>query len=178
MNNLISAILPWIGTAVGGPLGGMALSFIGDKLGLSDKTKEGLETFIKGATPEDLMKAKSADQEFQLKMAELGFHQTYDIEKLNVDDRMNARDREVKTGDNTTRILALSYTLGYFTILAFVFFSKIPPENANVLNTLLGVLSTVQVGIINYYFGSSKGSADKTEMLNNAVVTRTTVSTS
>jgi hypothetical protein len=33
---IIKDILPWLGTALGGPLGGIAAGFIGDKLGLKE----------------------------------------------------------------------------------------------------------------------------------------------
>ena len=63
---IIKTVAPWIGTALGGPLGGMAVTAAANALGLSDKTTEGLKTALSGATPEQLLALKEADQAFQL----------------------------------------------------------------------------------------------------------------
>jgi hypothetical protein len=169
MNDFVKTILPWIGTAVAGPLGGMAVKFFADKLGVPAEKAEDLSNWLKGASPEDLLKAKQADQAFELEMKKLGFQEIYQMEELIVRDRMSARDREAKTGDQTTRQLAICYTVGYFVLLMFAFFVKFPEANTEILSALLGILSAAQIGIINYYFGSSKGSADKTDSLMAAV---------
>ncbi len=165
MNDFVKTILPWIGTAVAGPLGGMAVKFFADKLGVPEEKANDIAGWLKGATPEDLLKAKTADQDFALEMEKLGFRKLYDLEALAVQDRVSARDREVKTGDKTTQRLASLYSVGYFTLLGFCMFFKFPEENADVVNALLGMLSAAQLSIIQYYFGSSKGSGDKNEAL-------------
>lgn len=165
MPDLIKAILPWIGTAVAGPLGGMAVRFFADKIGVPAEKAADIENWLKGASPDDLLKAKQADQEFQVRMRELGFKEVYDLEALAVQDRVSAREREAKTGDKTTSRLASLYSVGYFLLLGFSMFWKFPEDNADVVNALLGMLSAAQLSIVQYYFGSSKGSTDKTETL-------------
>ncbi len=165
MNDLLKAVLPWIGTAVAGPLGGMAVKFFADKIGVPAEKAQDIESWLRGATAEDLLKAQIADQEFQLKMEELGFRKIYDLEQLAVQDRMSARDREVKTGDNTNKVLAITYSIGYFALLGFACFKGFPEANKEILNALLGILSAAQLQIMNYYFGSSKSSNDKTEVM-------------
>lgn len=159
--SLLATILPWLFTALKTPLAKTAIDHVASSLGLEAKTVDSINGFLSGATPEQLVAAKNADQSFQLEMAKLGFKQVYDLEALQVQDRESARDREIKTGDNTTRILAGLYTVGYFSILIIAIFYKFPPENQDALNTLFGMLSAAQLSIVQYYFGSSKGSADK-----------------
>lgn len=171
-SNFLKAILPVIGTAVAGPLGGMAVKFFADKIGVPAEKVADIEQWLKGATPDEILKAKEADQDFQFKMAELGFKDKYAIEQLVVDDRKNARQREISVGDNTTRILAGLYTLGYFGILLVAIFYEFPTENRDVLNALLGALTSIQLTIISYYFGSSRGSSEKTEILNAAIAAK------
>lgn len=166
---LITTLLPWLFSALKTPLAQTAIDHVAEKLGLSEKTTESINSFLTGATPEQLLAAKTADQSFQIEMKKLGITEIYQLEQLQVQDRQSARDREVKTGDNTTRILAGLYTIGYFTILVIAIFYEFPVENKEVLNALFGMLSAAQLSIINYYFGSSKGSSDKTEALNTAV---------
>lgn len=48
-NALIKTVAPWIGTALAGPLGGMAVTAAADALGLSDKTVDSVKQAITGA---------------------------------------------------------------------------------------------------------------------------------
>jgi hypothetical protein len=81
--DLVKSILPFIGTALGGPLGGAAASFIGDKLGLPAATVDTVKSVLAGMPPEKLAELKEHDQDFQLKMATLGYDSAYKIEQLN-----------------------------------------------------------------------------------------------
>lgn len=57
--------------------------------------------------------------------------------------------------------MALVYTAGFFGILVAMMVGGYSIESKE----LLGVLTAAQIAIIQYYFGSSKGSADKNGML-------------
>lgn len=54
---------------------------------------------------------------------------------------------------------------------AFIFivlFKEIPKENVRLIDTIMGfLLGTIIATIINFFFGSSKGSSDKTKLLGN-----------
>lgn len=60
-------------------------------------------------------------------------------------------------------------TLGIFSIIAFLVFKPIPEANNELLYMLLGILAAKFSDVVSYFFGSSKGSADKTELLKNPV---------
>ncbi len=70
--------------------------------------------------------------------------------------------------------LVFLYALSALVILCFVsiifamIFHLVPESNSSLLNVLLGSFATMTVQIVNYFFGSSKGSSDKTEMLYNS----------
>lgn len=166
--NLISSVAPFLGTALGGPLGGMAVSALGDALGLSDKSESAIKQALSGVTPEQMLAVKNADQAFQIKMQELGFANLKDMEQIAESDRDSARKREVDVKDNTPKILAYFITLGFFSILAFMLFNEVPVGSKDVLNILLGSLGTAWIAIVSYYFGSSNGSARTTELLSKA----------
>lgn len=170
--NIVSTISPWIGTALGGPLGGMAVSAVADALGLSDKTEGAIKQALSGATPEQMLALKKADQEFSLRMKELGFANLKDMEQIAVNDRDSARKREMTVKDNTPKILAYAMTIGFFSILTFMLFKAVPLESRDLLNIMLGMLGTSFVSVISYYFGSTAGSSEKTKML--AAVTQQT----
>jgi len=67
--------------------------------------------------------------------------------------------------DQTPKTLAYIYTAGFFFLSMYVMMYGVAPESKDLVNTLVGILSAGQVGIMSYYFGSSSGSARKTEMM-------------
>ncbi len=72
--------------------------------------------------------------------------------------------------NKTQAILAGVWSVFAMIYLAGVSFTEIPASNENVVNTILGVIiGGVISTIMNYSFGSSQGSADKTKLLNGSL---------
>jgi len=68
----VKAIAPMIGTAIGGPFGGMASAAITSVLGISpDSTDDQISEAIKTASPEQLVALRKAEKGFKIKMKEL-----------------------------------------------------------------------------------------------------------
>lgn len=82
--DVIKTALPFIGTALGGPLGGMAADFVGSKLGIPASSVDTVKAILGGMPPEKLVEMKQIELEFQLKMATLGFDSTSKLDELNV----------------------------------------------------------------------------------------------
>lgn len=62
--------------------------------------------------------------------------------------------------------LTITYAFMYLTMLLFV---GIPPENKEVVNILSGPLILSSTGFVySYFFGSTKGSAEKTDIIANS----------
>ena len=164
--SLVKTVAPWIGTALGGPLGGMAVEAIAGALGLSDKTQDAVKQALSGATPEQMLALKTADQAFSVAMQKLGFEHLQALELAAAGDRASAREREIKTGDSTTpKVLAILITLGFFGVLLCLVFSWVPTDGKPVVMMMLGALATGFGTVMNYYFGSSAGSAAKNDIL-------------
>lgn len=157
---VVKAVAPVLGTALGGPLGAMALAQVSNAvLGKPDGSEDEIATALQ--SPDALVKLKEADHAFKAKMAELGVN----LEKIAAEDRASARQREVQTQDPTTRRLAYLYTAGYFGALWSVWQYGMPAEMKDILIGLLGVLTAAQAAIMQYYFGSSAGSSSKNSIL-------------
>lgn len=158
----LKTVLPTIATALGGPLAGVAVNFVADKLGIEEKTADSIKAAISGATPEQLVQMKQIDAELEKYFAGLDIQ----LEQIAAADRSSARDREAKTGDSTTpRLLALIITVGFFGVLGFLLTKGKPEQGGDALLVMLGALGGAWASVVAYYFGSTKGSADKTALL-------------
>ena len=159
--SFLKAAIPTIASALGGPFAGLAAGFIASKLGLEDKTVDSISGLISGASPEDMVKIKEIDADLKKYFAGLGLKET----ELENADRNSARQREMTVQDWTPRILSYLITLGFFGVVAYLIRYGKPEFGSDVLLVLVGSLGTAWTGIISYYFGSSKGSEEKTRLL-------------
>jgi hypothetical protein len=164
----ISKVAPWLGAALGGPLGGAAGKLIASALG-GDATKatpDDLAKLVQNVTPEQLLALKQADQQFQLQLEQLHINEVKDLEALAVQDRSSARDREVKTGDSwTPRILAAVVVLGWLGAQGFLLRHVVDPAMRDIIMRMLGTLDAAITMVLSYYFGSSSSSRDKDQLL-------------
>lgn len=167
---VLGKVAPTIAAAAGGPLAGSAVTAIEGVFGLkpegdATKRQDAAAAAIAGASPEQLLNLKKADADFQSRMAELGFENAAELEKLAGEDRANARNREMNVKDFTPRVLAIAITFGFFALLGYMAGFQVPAESKDLLNVMVGTLGTAWVAIVTYYFGSSAGSDAKTQLL-------------
>ena len=146
--NIIGAVAPTLGTAIGGPMGGMAANMIADVLGVPNDQKS-IETAIQNATPEQMLELKKAEQAFEVQMKELDV----DVFELEVADKQNARS--IFSKDWTARIIGLFTIAGF---LGYIFLVTLQPPEQNseaLINLVLGYLGGLASAIISFYFGAS-----------------------
>ncbi len=170
VTSIVTKLAPMIATGLGGPLAGGAVAALEAAFGLNTEgtttdKQNALVAAISGATPDQLLAIKKADNDYAVQMATLGFKNVADLEQLAANDRDSARKREIEVKDNTPKVLAYSLTIGFFLVLGFMLFANVPTGSRDLLNILLGMLATSFSGVIAYYFGSSAGSAEKTKLL-------------
>jgi hypothetical protein len=169
MGDFLKKILPYIGAAATGnvpALIGLAAQQVGHALGTKiNPDLNAITAAVAGATPEQLAKLKEQDQQFQLQVQAMGFKNAEELEKIAAEDRSSARAREIAIRDAIPSQLAWVMTIGLFSLLGLLVFKPIPVANNELLYVLLGSLATSQAAIIGYYFGSSSGSAAKTELM-------------
>ena len=148
IKNIVGAVAPTIGSAMGGPLGGMAMNKIADVLGVPNDQKS-IQQAIQNATPEQMLELKKAEQEFEIQMEELGVK----VFELETQDKQYARGMFSK--DWTARIIGL-FTIGGF--LGYIFLVTLQPPEQNseaLINLVLGYLGGLASAIISFYFGAS-----------------------
>lgn len=162
---LIGTVAPWIGTALGSPLGGMAISAVADALGLSDKTEASIKQALSGVTPEQMLALKNADQAFSLKMQELGYNHITDLEAIAAGDRKDARDMQKITRSIVPAMLSVVVTIGYFIILVGMMMGWLKVSDSQALLLMLGSLGTAWGMVMAFWFGTTHDSGRKTEML-------------
>jgi hypothetical protein len=160
MNDILAGLLknvaPGLATVVAGPLGGMAVKAIAEKLGVED-------------TVEAVTQAVQADPEAALKLAEIDLKQF----EAEVKDRDGARAMQIVAlqqddwfAKNFIYIFTSVWSIFAMAYFTFVTFGTVPEGGVRMADTILGVLiGTVLTGFFNFFFGSSKSSKDKTEAL-------------
>ncbi|MCF8483314.1 MAG: hypothetical protein K9H25_23060 [Rhodospirillum sp.] len=164
--DVLRSVAPVLGTAVGGPFGGMAARAItGALLGEESDDEGDAAAAIRGATPEQLLALKKADLDFAAQMKAL----EVDLEKVGAADRADARAMATATGTRMPGMIAAVALTGFFAILSALIFVPIPTAAERPLDIMLGVLGTLITQIAAYYYGSSKGSADKASTIDKLV---------
>lgn len=64
-------------------------------------------------------------------------------------------------------VLGALITVGFFALLVLLLFKPIPENNNEVLYLAIGSLLSSFSMVVGYFYGSSAGSAQKTELMNN-----------
>lgn len=171
--SIVKTVAPAIGTALGGPLGGMATMAIAEVIlpaeevqqlkNSPSKLDKAVEQAVISGSPETLQAIQEANHKFEERMAELGV----DLEKIHAEDRDSARKRQAETGDMTPAILAYLYLVGFFGVVVALFMcgDDLGERTVGILQFLLGALLTCVTGSKDYYFGSSSSSAQKNVLL-------------
>jgi hypothetical protein len=162
---ILKTVAPWIGTAVAGPLGGMAVTAAANALGLSDKTTDALKTALSGATPEQMLALKKADQDFAVQMQALGYKQVTDLEAIAAGDRKDARAMQVATHSKVPAVLSVIVTTGFLGLLTGMMLGVLKAEDNQAMLIMLGALGVAFGQVMNYWLGSTRDSSRKTELL-------------
>tara|TARA_R110002110_G_scaffold112383_1_gene279489 strand:+ start:1553 stop:2044 length:492 start_codon:yes stop_codon:yes gene_type:complete len=151
VKGIIGAVAPTIGTALGGPMGGMAAKMVSEVLGVDNDPKK-IEQAIQAATPEQLAELKKIDKDFDIKMKELDV----DLYALETKDIQDARGKFSK--DWTARIIGVTVVGGF---MGYIFLVTLQPPEQNseaLINLVLGYLGGLASAIISFYFGASNTS--------------------
>lgn len=158
--SIVKSIAPTIGTALGGPFAGVATKFLAEKLlGDTEASSEKVEEFFTTVSPEKLVELKKLESEFKARMRELDI----DVFALETKDRDSARQL-FKINIWPQIILSAMFIGGYFFVLYGLLDGEITIKDAikDTALLLIGLLTREVPTIMQFWFGSSMGSKEKT----------------
>jgi hypothetical protein len=159
--NILKSIAPTLATAVAGPLGGVAVTALANKFGVSDSI-------------DAVAKAIAGDPQAAQKLQELEL----EYAKLDAQDRDSARKAyaTVATSENATKleklvvpVLALGVVGLAFGLIGILMFVDTPNDQQQLVIFALGFITSAAGQVLSFYFGSSQGSKDKTENMKGMV---------
>jgi hypothetical protein len=160
---LLGKVAPWLAAAAGGPatLAAQAIKTAAQALGASSETISGVSEALAGATPESLAALSVADQDFQIRMKALGLSNLQAMEGLATADRANARQMNIDMPSKMPALLSCALLLLICMTILLLAFASIPDGNKDILFSLVGALLVAFTGSNNFWFGTTRGSADK-----------------
>jgi membrane protein required for beta-lactamase induction len=154
--NLLKGIAPAVATAVGGPLGGLAVTALADKFGVADDVKA-VATAIAG------------DPQAAQKLAELDLRQ-FEMENEDRDSARHMQETALTQDDKFAKHFiywfAWFWSVGSMAYFFAITFGQVPASGKDFGNIILGfLLGTAVATIISFFYGSSKSSKDKTDAM-------------
>jgi hypothetical protein len=174
---LVGGIAPVLGTALGGPLAGQAISMLGQALGLGGDASE---TTVAAAVSsgrlsgEQVVAMQQAEQDFKVKMEGL----RVDVLKINqaaegalIADTADAR--HTFGGNENVFVLGVCILVTFALLMGAVLtgcfllmtgFFQVDPNVAAIcsglIGTVVGYVAANAQQVVSYFYGSSKGSKD------------------
>lgn len=160
--DIVRTVAPGLATALGGPLAGVAVKALGDKLlGKPDASEEEVGIAVQALAPADYVKLREAEQQFAIDMKRVDI----DIFKLEVDDRTSARGNRGWAVWAPQIALAILYH-GIFSFVFYLLFFRANTEFSDfqkaALTQLMGALSAGLTMILSFYFGGMYKAAEST----------------
>jgi hypothetical protein len=162
--DIIGSVAPVLGTALGGPLGGLVASIAGRVLLGDDKaTPETVKDYIlANQSPDTFAKLKQIEADVKLKLAEL----EVDLERIAVDDRKDSRKRASEMNDRSPVWIGVIILIVWGGINFFLLTTdKSPVIAPELVGRILGMVDSATLAFLYWLYGSSKGSLLKTSML-------------
>lgn len=161
LKRALASAAPSLAHALGGPLAGAAVSQLSRAVfGAPGADEDALLDAV--TSGEHRVALRKADLEFQ--KAVLGAR--IESQRIAAADRANARARQIATDDWTASALGALILLGFFIVLGAMVTQRLPEGAETEFSIMLGALATMTAAVVNYFFGSSAGSKEKTRMLN------------
>lgn len=146
----VADFAPLLGTVLGGPSGAAVGALIAKQFGTENK-------------PDAIAKAIEADPNAALKLREVESNNETLLHQIYTRDRQHARDSFKDS--MMPAILSVALTLMIGLIVYLLFYVEVAPGAKDVLFVLLGYVAKEWGGAMQYWFGTTRSSSEKTKLL-------------
>lgn len=183
---LVAGIAPVLGTALGGPLAGQAISMLGQALGLGgDASESDVAAAVNSGrlSGEQVVAIKAAENSFAVRMKEL------DIDVLKINEAADAAliadtsDARHVFGEHENVFMLGCIILGAFGILMGLVLTgcfflmtgrvEVDPSTmavcSGLIGTVVGYVAANAQQVVSFFYGSSKGSKDSGQAMGAAL---------
>jgi hypothetical protein len=186
IKDIIRQIAPVAASLIGGPLAGVAVKALGDAIGMSEPTQERVVAAIQSGSvsPEQLAAIRKADNDLKIRLRELDLdHEKIeaDTEKAYLADTQDAR--KSNAGDQGVfwlgigvLIIMLLDVVSTFWLVYSILTGGLQIKDVGIVAAVFGILGTLNgyvaanaQQVLSYYFGSSRGSQDKSAAMAEAI---------
>jgi hypothetical protein len=159
LSDILKTIAPGLATAVVGPMGGLVVKAIADKLGV-DPTEAAVEAHLQ-ANPQDAAKLAG------IKVDEIRANNenTDSARKMNAEIQLSAASSFL--AKNTAYIIDFIIVGATIVMTWMIFFKGVPDANKELAYMAFGSLLTLCGTVVNFHRGSSQGSKDKGDEVKN-----------
>jgi hypothetical protein len=184
--DIIKTIAPIAGSLIGSPLAGVAIAAIGDAIGMKAPTVERIAGAIQSGslTPEQVVAVRASDAALKIRLRELDLdHEKIeaDTEKAYLADTQDAR--KAHAGDSGVYWLGISVLFTFAVVMVACLYGcyqiltdGLKIRDVGIVAAVFGFLGTV-VGyvaanaqqVVSYFFGSSRGSTEKSREMADAI---------
>ncbi len=160
---IVKQVAPTLLAGVAGPGGLLAATIAKKVLGNEAMSDDQLEEAVATATgtADGLAKLRTIEAELQKAEVEYGFK----FQELEVNDRADARAMAEATSILPQVALSALFIVGYFTMMGLFFSEHLTIPMDDSFKILLGVLTASIPQILAFWFGSSIGSKQKTDLM-------------
>jgi hypothetical protein len=175
--SLVSQGAPLLGGLLGGPAGAVAGKLVAGLFGADPENPEEVMNAIQG-DPNAMVKLRELENTHKEKLQELQLEET----KAFLSDVDSARKREAAvvaaTGGKDINLYILAYIViaSFFGLTGMLLYGVVFPDSSVKIATeeignnplvmlIIGALISGFTQVLSYFFGSSKGSADKNKYL-------------
>jgi len=184
--SIVKSIAPTLGTLLGGPLVGTAVKVLGDKLlGNPDATETEVQKAVEaGLPPETVIKLAEIDAQVkaQMQAANLDLKKLdAQVEQAYLGDTQDAR--RANAGNQGTFRMGVAILVTFFILMGLVLWAcfrilvgGIPIKDPGIvavvftlIGTIVGYVASNAQTVVNFEFGTSRGSAKKSDDMADAV---------
>jgi len=167
IKNIVIGVAPILGNAIVPGSGGAAGALLAKVLNCDVTKPKTIEEKLLINVTVNQIKLKELENNHEEFLMEI----CAENDKLILADIQNARQREIKLASNKSSlnipmyILGIIIVVGFFGLLTILLRKEVPPDNIRMLDIMFGCLVTCFTSVVQYFYGSSRGSSEKNDAI-------------